>query len=211
MPNQLLDVWKSYCDQNDLGSRNNRVVKPLLRPKNSKTAEGLSFALLDGKISRLAIYGDPGTGKTHLLLQIARTLSEKWHQERSPKIYHPGFVPTYLSAVDFDVKCLESFQKSGSTKDAIRSLGYRPMLLLDDLGKNSVSERHIRDFSDLLDLRFNDDKPTIITTNLVEKELKEKYGARVHSRLKEFIWVKKEGPDLRGNNQRESQNDRKKN
>ena len=58
------------------------------------------------------------------------------------------------------------------------------LLILDDLGAEKVSECSTAKIFELIDYRYNEELPTIITTNCVPEELKEHVGARTYDRIR---------------------------
>lgn len=57
------------------------------------------------------------------------------------------------------------------------------ILLYDDIGVSDTSDAYIRDLTYILDERIVRGLQTIFTTNLTEKELKEKLNERIVSRM----------------------------
>jgi DNA replication protein DnaC len=62
----------------------------------------------------------------------------------------------------------------------------RKFLFLDDLGTENTTDFAREHFFTILDMRCQKKLPTFISTNLNMNELKEKYGERIVSRLKEM-------------------------
>lgn len=60
-----------------------------------------------------------------------------------------------------------------------------PRLVIDDLGVEYADEKqsYLVDFDELLDLRWRDGKPTLITTNLDDTEFRERYHGRIFDRV----------------------------
>lgn len=57
-----------------------------------------------------------------------------------------------------------------------------PLLVLDDLGKENVSEDSITRLFELLDARINNKRPTIVTTQFQNNELLKRYRGKVDDR-----------------------------
>jgi DNA replication protein DnaC len=73
-----------------------------------------------------------------------------------------------------------------------------PILVLDDFGIDTGTQRHERDFYEIFNKRFGNNLLTIISTNLDDSALYKAYGERIASRLKEAAVIEFNGPDLRG-------------
>lgn len=118
----------------------------------------------------LLFRGGTGLGKTHLSLAIANAAIEK------------GFGVVYGSAQTF-VAALERerFDREGeSTADRLKDCD---LLILDDLGSEYSSAYVSAALYDVLNCRLLGQCPTIISTNLNLKELEERYGQRLTSRI----------------------------
>lgn len=89
----------------------------------------------------------------------------------------------------------------GASWDALREkAGKVSMLVVDDLGEETAGEHGVKEIAGLLQSRHNCGLKTLVTTNLLEDEIHEKYGERLTSRwseegLSRVVMV--DGPDLR--------------
>src|SRR3989338_7356165 len=73
------------------------------------------------------------------------------------------------------------------------------LLVLDDVGASLGTEAEIASVADVLCRRYNDELPTIITTNLDRDGLKQALGERIFDRLRDGgKWVPLEGESRRG-------------
>lgn len=73
------------------------------------------------------------------------------------------------------------------------------ILVVDDLGRES-SDWATREWADLLELRHNRGRKTIVTSNLTAQQLTSRYGERVESRINDArfsVVVKALGADIR--------------
>ena len=136
----------------------------------------------------LLFYGNVGTGKTFLSCCIAKALMEK------------GISVAYYSADQLfknfvDYRFMDDKENYYSFLD---ELNERDLLIIDDLGTESVSERTRADLFTLLNNRDLGKKSTIISTNLSLDELSVRYSERVMSRIgSHFELCKFEGRDIR--------------
>lgn len=130
--------------------------------------------------------GNTGCGKTHLAVAILQ----------DQKSYFCKFitVPNLL------LKIRSSFnggQGTETEEEIINSFVEYKTLVLDDLGAEKTSEFSITTLYLILDRRISEERQTIITTNLSQKEIEETFGARIASRLAGMINIKINMPDYR--------------
>lgn len=132
------------------------------------------------------ISGGTGSGKT---LAAVRWLH---HDPRDQLVCQKlGARPTprrFVTAADFASCALWT--------DKYQEIIWSRRLVLDDLGMEHSDEKSafVSKFDAFLDHRWGNELPTIITTNIEPKRLRERYGTRVASRLVEAgIAVRMEG------------------
>ena len=141
----------------------------------------------------LFLTGPVGSGKTHLAVAIndyiARILKRKLD-------YHSRFI-IFTTAIDL----LSEIKYSYESNDTERTITYYEdcsLLILDDLGIEKSTEWSHELFYKIIDTRYSNLKPTIITTNLSDEELKVKLSERIVSRIFEMCeGVKFTGTDYR--------------
>lgn len=123
----------------------------------------------------MLIMGNPGTGKSHLSVAIARTLRAS--------NFKVGFLTTgkLLSMIK------STYQKGASRteNDILEDLSKFDLLVLDDLGAEQSSKDEFawskKTLFEIVNLRSG--KPTIYTTNYDDLSIAEVVGERVASRL----------------------------
>ena len=141
----------------------------------------------------LFLTGPVGTGKTHLAVAIndyiARILKRKLN-------YHIRFI-IFTTAIDLLSEIKYSYESS-DTESTIKRYENCSLLILDDLGIEKSTEWTHELFYKIIDTRYSNQKPTIITTNLSDEELKIKLSERITSRVYEMCeGVKLIGGDFR--------------
>ena len=110
-----------------------------------------SFDPSEGK--GLTFVGTPGVGKTHLAVGILK------------KIYREkGIKGRFFDTKDLIYK-LKALIEEGKTSRAIRRILRYPLIVLDDLGSERLSDWQREIISYIISNRYNNLKSTIITTN----------------------------------------------
>lgn len=134
--------------------------------------------------------GLTGTGKSFLLNCVAKALSDRQ-------------IPTIrVSSFRMVNKLFDSYiSDSVDFNSEIERLCQIDVLIIDDLGTELMKENFtLNTLYYIFDRRFELDKATIISTNLLPKKLEEKYSDRIMSRLfnnRISLLIKLNGDDIR--------------
>lgn len=149
----------------------------------------------------LLIMGNVGTGKTwagYGALRMAAVMGVK------PNRAGRYILGTWVATTFPDFIAQTRPGAYTGTKDELNSEKYMlqlretPLLLLDDLGVGKATDWTEGETHRLVSGRYDDEKPTIYTTNLTPKELDHVLGARMVSRLvEECVRVNLVGEDRR--------------
>ena len=115
--------------------------------------------------------GETGLGKTHLSLAIAKTGIEK------------GYTVAYGSTQDF-LRTIEAehFGRA-ENNDTLNTLLDVDLLILDDLGAEFASPFYVSCLYNLINTRMLEGRTIILSTNLNQNQLKERYGDQITSRI----------------------------
>lgn len=142
------------------------------RYRNSKTRYPESQEWLKGfragERRNLCIFGDPGTGKTWEASAIARQLLTE------------DVVPVTFTGAH---TLMEALKPNSDGMSDISQFAVAPVLVLDDLGAERLTEWTEAQMFLLADERNVRMLPTIITTNLTGPQLRARYGDRIIDRF----------------------------
>jgi DNA replication protein DnaC len=148
----------------------------------------------------LMLVGDPGTGKTHLAVAVLRRLLSRGFE---------GIFFDYQNLLD-RIRAGYDAASGSSNREAYRAALDTEVLLLDDLGAHRVTDWVEDTVTAIVTYRCNNQKPTIVTTNLPDPDaggcvmernsaipgkmeyrtsLADRVGARARSRLFEMCLV----------------------
>lgn len=127
------------------------------------------------------IYGSVGAGKTHLMVSMIREMIE----QKTATFDEILFMPI--------LELLERVKVSWETgeRSPIERLKRIPVLFIDDLGMEVVKDWAFQIFLNIVTYRYNADLPLYISSNLNERELLDRYGSAVFSRLAQMCTIVK--------------------
>ena len=140
----------------------------------NKTAYEAVQEFIDKPSKGLFLFGPAGTGKTHLAVKVAQEVDGSKFQK----------VPKLLLTLK------SNFDGSGYENEIIiEKLAKAPVLVLDDLGAEKASDWVAETVYILIDERYGNMKPTVITSNYSPSELAVRFGDRIVSRIMEMCRV----------------------
>ncbi len=114
--------------------------------------------------------GDTGLGKTHLSTAVAVQVIRRGYDV----VYE-----TMQSMVDD----FSENQFRGGSAELVQKYYDADLLIVDDLGSEMTNQFTVSVLYNLINQRANKRKPTVFSTNLTQKELRERYADRITSRL----------------------------
>ncbi len=133
--------------------------------------------------------GTTGLGKTHLSTSVAKSVIER------------GFDVVYDTSqnilADFEY---ERFVRGYSDTSEVRTDKYFDcdLLIIDDLGTEVANQFTVSCLYNIINTRINQRKSMIISTNLTQSEIRERYSDRITSRLfGDFMVYRFTGKDIR--------------
>lgn len=140
-----------------------------------------------GESGNLILVGATGTGKTYLAASMAKYIKSEW-------LIKVGMI----NAVNL-IKLLKNFENKNEIKEVEKIASEIPLLIIDDVGVADTTTEWQREvIYDLINRRYENCLPTIITSNLTADKLEKCLGKATYSRLCEGgICIVLEGPDIR--------------
>jgi len=147
----------------------------------------------ENKKESLMLTGPAGTGKTHLAVATVDYIARLKHKllKRIIFVTVPDMVEMVRRKLFIDPKIL----KKDIYKDSLLECD---LLVLDDLGAESMTDWTKDLVHQLIDFRYRENLPIVITTNLTLDKVKKLYGERVFSRIYEMC----QGIELSGSDYR---------
>ncbi|MBO7148460.1 MAG: ATP-binding protein [Clostridia bacterium] len=144
---------------------------------DSKTSENMLF------------FGTTGLGKTHLSTSVAKTVIDRGYDvvyETAQKLFD-----------DFEHEKF-SHDYNSDRESVTRKYFDCDLLIIDDLGTELSTQFTVSCLYNIINSRINNEKPMMISTNLGQKELRQRYADRITSRLfGEFSVMVFKGEDIR--------------
>ncbi len=116
------------------------------------------------------LLGGTGLGKTHLSTAVAVKVIEK------------GYDVVYETMQTMMDDFAEN-QFRGASLDSVDKYYEADLLIIDDMGSELTNQFTVSVLYNLVNQRLNKNKATVISTNLTQKELRERYADRITSRL----------------------------
>jgi DNA replication protein DnaC len=132
-----------------------------IRPEVEKWVSGF----LDGSHASLLLLGEPGTGKTWHLWKVGELLIRR------------GWFGRYYLVSDFEFKAAADRPVN---HERLQTWAEAPLLALDDLGATQLYPWTVDAIAQLIDARWQNQLPTLISTNLPTLE---PLGPRTQSRF----------------------------
>lgn len=140
-------------------------------------AEALEYCqkIVAGESWSLLLWGKTGRGKTRLVTALLNELDAKWP--------HGRYV--YWPMAELALARRWAIQHGG--EDPLKRAIDATMVVIDDLGVEKPSEYALEAIEVLVDRRWRDQKPLIVTTNLVvggeDDEFQRRYDPRIMRRF----------------------------
>ena len=193
---QFIDEW----NVNKLTG--NGLIKYLIEIGISKRHLMASKVDIDIKIWKMVegflkdesiyLYGNIGVGKSYLASTLIRekVIQNKANQING-KLYIPE-TPKFINLTELLMKIKNVYKESSelSEEEIINYYANINCLVIDDIGVEKTTEWVLQTLYLIIDKRNRSIKQTLFTSNLTLKELKDKVGERIPSRIAELCGFK---------------------
>lgn len=134
----------------------------------------------------LLLTGMNGTGKTFAARRIL-VASGIWDSDHKMR----------FTQAELNIQWQKQIADWKDTTFFLRKIVEAKLILLDDIGTRTPSEGFMDFLYAIVDMRYDRDAATIITTNLNSAQMREKFGDAFVSRVASGIVMKFEGEDRR--------------
>lgn len=124
----------------------------------------------------LALLGNAGTGKTHLACAIGRHIIKNCNSLARF---------TSVSEINRLVREAKSYQAEYTETEVIEAFGGYDLLIIDEVGVQSGTDAESRALFDVFNERYQEEKPTILISNLNPVGFRDAVGKRIADRVKE--------------------------
>jgi DNA replication protein DnaC len=132
--------------------------------------------------------GGYGSGKTHFAFAMLREMFRRCPR----KIW-----PRYFTSPELDAKLLRAVKSDEGDSFALRDLGEQDLLFIDDIGRETKSDRLKRQYFEILNYRYTQNLPTILSSNFSLEQLGDVLDGAIASRIQTWQIIEFNGPDLR--------------
>ena len=136
----------------------------------------------------ILLMGGTGLGKTHMSSALAKRVIEKGND-----VFYTGAIELFSQ---FENQRFRSY--SQEENDTVQRCFDCDLLIIDDLGTELINQFSVSTLYNLINERISKKKPTVISTNLSQKDILQKYTDRIASRIfGEYIVLPFMGEDVR--------------
>ncbi len=140
------------------------------------------------KPESVVLIGDVGRGKTQFAFAMIREMFRRCPMRIWPR---------YYTSPEMDSILLRASRSEDADKFAITQMGKEDLLFIDDFGRETDSARASRQYFELLNMRYANLLPTLISTNLTLQQIETHMNKAIASRFQEFQIIEFCGIDLR--------------
>jgi DNA replication protein DnaC len=177
------------CGQEDLWQQVQAFIPPRFAATVELPAAVRDWTLRGGEAQGLYLAGQVGTGKTHTAwLAAAAWCMVTGTRPHALHMEGPGGAgPTVIFTRMTDL--LDDLRPGDDSRQRVRDCQTCRLLVLDDVGAEKASEWTQERLYSIVDHRYANCLPLIVTSNLPPDKLAGQTGARTESRLAEMCQV----------------------
>lgn len=144
----------------------------------------------------LVLCGPVGTGKTHLAVAVLK------------EAIHAGYSGLFQTIPELMYRWNATYSTEATEEELFQTLRDVRVLVLDDVGKGKWTEKVAERLYAIINARYNELNPTIITSNLTGNNLRKYVGDAIADRLHEScLFVEFKGESYRVARLREGRKD----
>jgi len=167
---------------------------------NKTIAEIVRVAIDKEPLNNIYIFGNTGCGKTHLAVAMVRRLYDTDRVFRdNGRIYKKSVTFRNMADLIFEIKQTFNQSRPDGESVLINNYGNCGLLVLDDLGAENVGDWSTQVLYLIVERRYRENLPTIVTSNMTPTELEKSHGSRIASRLCSGELIHITMPDYRKN------------
>ena len=130
----------------------------------------------------LLLHGPVGTGKTHLVAAIIDYIA-RMHKRQ----FEGNMI--FITLINLLAELRYSVQERSKTESIIREYQKCSLLIVDDFGTEKETDWTAETIYNIINYRYEEAKPTLITTNANIEEFFEYFDERLASRLMEICTI----------------------
>lgn len=149
--------------------------------KNTATGYYLSFDKLKNKKSNsLALLGESGAGKTHLLVALINNF-----------VTNKKLTVVYMSYIDAITELKQNILNGEVYQKKVTKYKMAEILVIDDLFKNGYTDSDLRLVSEILNYRYINKLPVMISSEYLIRQLIEidkAIGGRIKEMTQDYLY-----------------------
>lgn len=132
----------------------------------------------------LVAYGKPGKGKTYLCAALCyKFMNEKFLVHEGEQVIERNVEFKYTETVRFIEELHKAINSKKGQYNAVKYFADMELLILDDLGCTTNNDWQKEVILDLINQRYANNKPTVITTNFDQNAMTQHLGERLSRRI----------------------------
>lgn len=140
------------------------------------------------KPTSIFLHGTYGSGKTQFAFAMIREMFRSCRYKLWPR---------YFTSPELDRRLLKALKSEEGDEYEIRNIASQDILFIDDIGRETKSERLRNQYFEIFNYRYAHKLPTILTSNFDLDDLNEIIDGSIASRIQEWNILRFKERDLR--------------